>query len=152
MTFAAVFAWHWVNSCMFAKWWMSPTRLSSLYFDLHFDISFYFLRTVWLCQLLFLHSFIFAVSYFPLLFCHDQHQVNSLCSGQSNVVMRWPTVPCLCFRAPTTYRHPNLEGEQVEQQTTALHQSLWRWRWAEGRFVKALKFGAHLEYFFIVRF
>lgn len=59
-------------------------------------------------------------------------------------------MPCLCFRASTTYRRPSLEGEQVEQRTTAL-QSLWRRRWAEGSFMQALKPGAHLDCFNVSR-
>lgn len=72
-----------------------------------------------------------------------------LFSHRSEVIMRWPTVPCLCFRASTTCRRPSLGGEQVEQRTTAL-QSLWSLRWAGGSFKKVklqLKPGAHLEYF-----
>lgn len=93
----------------------------------------------------FFHSFRFwTFLFFQSVYVMVAVRLNSLCSGLSIVVMRWPTVPCLCYRVPTTYRHPNLEGEQVGQQTTALHQSLWRRRWAEGSFGK---FGAHLELF-----
>lgn len=56
-------------------------------------------------------------------------------------------MPCLCFRGPNSFKLPNLEGEQVGQQTTALHQSTWMRRWEEGSFVKTLKSGAHLENF-----
>lgn len=84
-------------------------------------------------------------SYFRPLF-KSPVRLKLLFSARSEVITRWPTVPCLCFRASTTYRRPNLEGEQVEQRTMAL-QSLWRQRWAEGSFMQALKPGAHLEYF-----
>lgn len=65
--------------------------------------------------------------------------------GCCTSVMRWPLCHVSVFRGSTTNRHPNLEGEQVEQQTTALHHSLWRRRWAES----FVEFYAHLEYFFI---
>lgn len=84
-------------------------------------------------------------SYFRPLF-KSPVRLKLLFSARSEVITRWPTVPCLCFRASTTYRRPSLEGEQVEQRTMAL-QSLWRRRWAEGSFMQALKPGAHLEYF-----
>lgn len=86
-------------------------------FDFHFDI-FLFIFFLELFQTLRRLRFSLLL-YFTI-------RLNSPCSGRSSVVMGWPAVPCFCFRAPTTYRHPNLEGEQVEQQTTALHQSLWR--------------------------
>lgn len=73
-----------------------------------------------------------------------------LSSDRSDLITGWPTVPCLCSRASTISTRPSLEGERVEQQTTALHQSLWRQRWAGGRFMPALKPAAHLEYFFNV--
>lgn len=95
---------------------------------------------------LFFRSFVFALSYSRLLFmCWSSSSQIQFCS---EFVMRWPTVPCLCFRGPTTYRLPNLEGEQIGRQTTALRQSLWRLRWAQGRFVTALRSSAHLENFF----
>lgn len=120
---------------------MSPTGLSSLYLDLHFDIfSFHFLELfVFVESTFFFRSVVFALLFSSSVYVLVKIRLNSLCTGLSDVVMRWPTVPCLCFRDPTTYRHPNLEGEQVGQQTTALHQSLWRRRWAEGSFVKALQ-------------
>lgn len=84
-------------------------------------------------------SFTFALCYFRLqVTSRSPVRLHILCSGQSSVIMRWHTVPCLCFRASTTYRLPSLEGEQIEQQTTSLHQNLWRQRWAEGRFFLSL--------------
>lgn len=74
-------------------------------------------------------------------------------SDQSEVITRWPTVPCLCFRASTTCRRPSLGGERAERRTTAL-QSLWRRRWAGGSFKKVklqFKPGAHLECFNVSR-
>lgn len=84
-------------------------------------------------------------SYFHPLF-KSPVRLKLLFSKRSEVITRWPTMPCLCFRASTTYRRPSLEGEQVEQRTTAL-QRLWRQRWAEGSFMQALKPGAHPQYF-----
>lgn len=84
-------------------------------------------------------------SYFHPLF-KSPVRLKLLFSKRSEVITRWPTMPCLCFRASTTYRRPSLEGEQVEQRTTAL-QRLWRQRWAEGSFMQALKPGAHPHYF-----
>lgn len=86
----------------------------------------------------------FFSSYFRPLF-KSPVRLKLLFSDRSEVIMRWPTVPCLCFRASTTYTHPSLEGEQVEQRTTAL-PSLWRRRWAEGGCMEALKPGAPLDY------
>lgn len=118
---------------------------STLTSTLTFFFPFFFVELfVFVESTCFFQSFIF--SFFLFCLCHGRHQVKFTFFWA--VVMRWPTVPCLCFRGSTTYRHPNLEGEQVGQQTTALHQSLWRLRWAEGSFVKVLRFGAHLAYFF----
>lgn len=78
--------------------------------------------------------FFLVVLFFFFLF---SSYIYVMLPGRSAAITKWPTVPCLCFRA-TTHRHPSLEGEQIGQQTTAVHQSLWRRRWAEGSFVDFL--------------
>lgn len=109
---------------------------SALTSTLIFFFPFFFLELlVFVESTRFFRSFVFFALFSPSFYVMVMVRLNSLCSGLSNVVMRWPTVPCLCFRGPTTYRHPNLEGEQVGQQTTALHQSLWRRRWAGREFL-----------------
>lgn len=84
--------------------------------------------------------------YFCPLFSSRPRGLIVLSSRRSDIITGWPPVPCLCFRASTICTRPSLEGEQVEQQTAAPPR-LWRRRWAGGRFIPALRPGAHLEYF-----
>lgn len=124
---------------------MPLIRLSSITFDLHFDpLTFVFpsLRTTFFFIRLLLSN-PFCSDIFTLLFMSWSASVD-FNLGCCTSVMRWPLCHVSVFRGSTTNRHPNLEGEQVEQQTTALHHSLWRRRWAES----FVEFYAHLEYFF----
>lgn len=124
---------------------MPLIRLSSITFDLHFDphicISIF---NNYFSSIRLLLSNPFCSDIFTLLFMSWSASVD-FNLGCCTSVMRWPLCHVSVFRGSTTNRHPNLEGEQVEQQTTALHHSLWRRRWAES----FVEFYAHLEYFFI---